>query len=135
MAYSLQDQDVVIAEIIWCFNVAVNNFSFRSCEGMFDCPAAAKFNMSRSKVSYMLTDSLGPYFKNELIADVNNARSPFTLHFDETTNSQVKKQLDLHIRYWSPTKNQVVVRFYKALMFGHSFGKDVGEKNYEIFEG
>ena len=46
----------------------------------------------------------------------------FTLHYDETTQVQVKKQMDLHIRYWSETHNEVWCRFYKSLFFGHAEG-------------
>lgn len=46
----------------------------------------------------------------------------FTLHYDETTQVQVKKQMDLHIRYWSETHNKVLCRCYKSLFFGHAEG-------------
>ena len=49
------------------------------------------------------------------------------LHFDETTQSQVKKQMDLRIRYWSSTKNEVCCRFYRSLFFGHAEASVVTE--------
>ena len=34
--------------------------------------------------------------------------------------AQAKKQMDLILRYWSPTHNEVIVIFYTSLLFGHA---------------
>ena len=52
-------------------------------------------------------------------------KNPVTLHYDETTTTQVIKQVDLHFRFWSEEQNEVVRRFYTALMFGHAEGAKV----------
>ena len=67
----------------------------------------------------------GPYFQKQLICDVNSSKNPVTLHYDETTTTQVIKQMDLHFRFWSEEQNEVVRRFYTALMFGHAEGAKV----------
>ena len=69
--------------------------------------------------------STGPYFQKQLIYDVNSSKNPVTLHYDETTTTQVVKQMDLHFRFWSEEQNEVVRRFYTALMFGHAQGAKV----------
>ena len=56
---------------------------------------------------------------------------PFSLHFDETTTAQVKKQMDLILRCWSPTHNEVWVTYYASLFFGHAEGEKVTGKVYE----
>ena len=66
----------------------------------------------------------GPYFQKQLY-DVNSSKNPVTLHYDETTTTQVIKQMDLHFRFWSEEQNEVVRRFYIALMFGHTEGAKV----------
>ena len=48
------------------------------------------FTMSSSKVSYLISEATGPYFKKIVADDVKNSGSPFTLQYDETTNAQVK---------------------------------------------
>lgn len=125
--------DVTKAEIIWGLKVASTDMSYRSCDkigqtfnAMFNCPISRDFQLSRTKVSYMISDGFGPYFSKQLIYDVNRSKSPLTIHYDETTTSQVKKQMDLHFRYWSPTENEVVRRFYSALFFWHAEGEKVG---------
>ena len=47
------------------------------------------------------------------------------LMYDETTTKQVRKQMDILIRFWLETKEKVVVCFLKALFFGHAKGVDV----------
>ena len=51
-----------------------------------------------------------PHLRKEVVDDVNKSDLPFSMHFDETT-AQVKKQMDLTLRYWSPTHNEVIVAF------------------------
>jgi hypothetical protein len=127
---------VLKAEILWCLQIVKSNFSFRSVDSstntfaaMFqDSQIAKDLHLGRTKASYMIADGLHPYFAEELIREVNGSSSMMVLHYDETTQVQIKKQLNMHIRYWSESRNEVCVRFYKALMFGHAEGKLVSER-------
>ena len=58
----------------------------------------------------------------------------YTIHFDGTTTVQVKKQMDVLVRYFSETNGAIKVRFLKALVFGHVFGEKVGNKLLKAFE-
>ena len=91
---------------------------------IFKCQIADGMTLSRTKMSYLLADGLGPVYRGEMIQDLKKS-GHFTLHYDETTQAQVKKQMDMHIRYWSTTHNEVWCRFYKALFFGHAEGVKV----------
>ena len=55
------------------------------------------------------------------------------MHFDETTTAQVKKQMDLTLRYWSSTHNEVIVSFYTSLFFGHAEADKVVSRMIEQF--
>ena len=46
-----------------------------------------------------------PYLRKKVV-DVNKSDLLFSMHFDETTTAQVKKQMDLTLCYWSPTHNK-----------------------------
>lgn len=92
---------------------------------MFPYNVAEHFTMSKSKVSYLLSDGLGPHFRRQLCTEIRESKTPFTLQYDETANSQNRKQCDLLLRYWSDIKGEICVQFLKALMFGHAKGKDV----------
>ena len=48
------------------------------------------------------------------------SKTPFSLQYDETTQSQVKKQMELQIHYWSPVHDEVWVRYYSSQYFGHA---------------
>ena len=66
--------EIIKAEIIWSLHVSVENNSFRSCDSiggtfkaMFpDSVVAKKFSLSRTKVSYMLSDGIGPAFHQQI---------------------------------------------------------------------
>ena len=122
--------DTTKAEIIWAAKTANDNYSFRSSDGVGDTFRAMlsnpgrleTFSMSRTNLSYAIGHGIGPVFKEELISDVRASQSPFSLQYDETTQCQVKKQMELHIRYWSPVHNEVWIRYYSSEFFGHAEG-------------
>ena len=95
-----------------------------------DSKIAAGFNLSRSSASYMIGEGLAPCFKTVIIDDVKKSNLPFTMHFDETTTAQVKKQMDLTLSYWSPTHNEVWVAYYTSLFFGHAEGAKVASRMF-----
>ena len=49
-------------------------------------------------------------------------------------NSQVRKQMDVLVRYWSETKGEVVVQFLKAIMFGHAKGDTVSRAIFDALQ-
>ena len=73
-----------------------------------------------------------PYLRKEA-DDVNYSDLPFSVHFDETKTAQVKKQMDLTLRYWSPTRSEVIVTFYTSLFFGHAEADKVMSRMIEQF--
>ena len=91
--------------------------------------------MSRTKVAYMIEYGLGPYFLQKTIDHI--VRSPntyYTILIDETTTAQVKKQMDVLVRYLSDTCGKVKVRFLKALVFGHAFANTVVDKLWRTLQ-
>ncbi|CAF1386781.1 unnamed protein product, partial [Rotaria sp. Silwood1] len=84
-----------------------------------DSKIAADYAMKDRKLSYVISHGTGHFLLRELVKDVNKAPS-YSLFFDETTIVGVRKQLDLHIRYWSESKQGVVTRYWKSNMLGHA---------------
>ena len=74
-----------------------------------------------------------PYLRKEVVDDVNKSDLPFSIHFDETKTAHVRKQMDLTLRYWSPTRNEVIVTFYTSLFFGHAEADKVMSRMIEQF--
>ena len=94
--------------------------------------------VSCTKVSsYVISHGLGPYFLQKTIDDILSLPDTYyTLHFDETTTSQIKKQLDVLVRYYSYTHCEVRMRFLKAVVFGHAYAETVADelwKNLQEF--
>lgn len=136
---SLEDQ-ITKAEILWSLNVAAKGFSYSSCDelnelfsSMFpDSAIATKFTIQADKMSYVISHGLGPYFKKLMIEDVKKA-DKFVLIFDEQTNNQNKKQLDMFLRYWSNEKQGVTNRFYKSVVLGHAYATTIRDVILESF--
>ena len=82
-----------------------------------DSKIAAGFSLSRTSASYMIGEGLAPCFKTVIIEDLKKSNLPFTMHFDETSTAQVKKQMDMTLRYCPPTHNEVWVAYYTSLFF------------------
>ncbi|CAF2855769.1 unnamed protein product [Rotaria sp. Silwood2] len=66
-----------------------------------------------------MSHGIGPYFHRDLIKQLKRCEK-FVLCFDEQTNVQNKKQLDLLIKFWSYGEGLVVTRYYKSVMLGHT---------------
>ena len=119
---SLNDK-VSAAEAMRMFNVAEEDYSFRSCDNtnqlfgnMFtDSPTAANFTMCRTKASYLISDGIGPLLATEICESISEGA--FTLLFDETTTLQTRKQMDILIRYWSEKDNLVVTKYVTSFFF------------------
>lgn len=120
--YSISDQSVV-AELIWALKVVSSNYSFASSDGivevfqtMFSDAIPKGFSMSRSKLTYLITDALGPYFREELIKDIGN--ECYSIIYDETTNSEGNKELQVLIRYYSTSKCMVITQHLQTMFIG-----------------
>ena len=80
------------------------------------------FSMSSSKISYLISEACGHYFNSLNTEDVEESSLPFTIHYDERTNKQVKKQLGIKIRFWSETDSPVKVHHLKTYLMGDATG-------------
>ncbi|CAF3132982.1 unnamed protein product [Rotaria sp. Silwood2] len=121
------EEKITRAECYWAMATAQLGFSYDSSQNipelfasMFpDSKVAADYAMKDRKLSYVVSHGTGYFFIRELIKDVLKAPA-YSLLFDETTIVGVRKQLDLHIRYWSEYQQGVVTRYWKSIMLGHA---------------
>ena len=60
---------------------------------------------------------LSYFLKGNLLYDVNN--SPVTFKLDETTTSELKKQYDRYVQYWSRTYEEPVNGYCGSLFVAH----------------
>src|SRR5215813_6861151 len=130
--------EVMDSEILWALKCINNHYSFRSCHDvgqlfckMFpDSSIAKNFSCGEKKCAYLCHLGLAPYFEAELLKHCKNSEF-FTLLFDETLNqTNQKKQLDIHIRYWHHEGN-VRTQYLSSAFIGHARSEDILAKFYE----
>lgn len=106
------------AELTWAMKNVVCNMSAASCEGIRDTFEAIfpncvpqGFSLSKTKLSYLVTEALGPYFHDKIIRDVQAAY--YSILYNETTrNSENEKELQVAIRCWSKTNSEILKSFF-----------------------
>ena len=97
---------------------------------MFPGIIPRKFSISFSSNSYLISEAVGHYFNILNVKDVKQSSPSSTSHYNQTTNSQVKKQLDIKIRFWLERDSAVKVHHLKAYLKGHASGVLLAEKNH-----
>ena len=78
-------------------------------------------------MSYTVRHGLSEVLLSELVDDIKASVGTFTLLLDETTTSQVKKQCDFLICYWSESEDSVSTRYIIQLFFVHTSANDLQE--------
>lgn len=125
--YLIKDE-VTKAEILWAMNKVMTHSSDRSSGNssdlfplMFpDSIIAQQFKMHKDKLGYMVTFGLGPHFQNSLAQEVSKCEF-FCLSFDESLNKIAQKgQMDIVVRYWDSSLNQVSTRYLTSTFLGHA---------------
>ena len=97
-----------------------------------DSSIAHDFKCASTKMGYLITHAVAPHFEDLLVKDIKASNSAFTLHYDETTTSQIKKQLDIIVQYWSSENKRIVVHYLGSLFFGHATAEVVSDKLLEF---
>ena len=92
-----------------------------------------KFNLLQ--VGYLVRFAIGPYFHDKVVKDVRKAVG-FTLGTDSATTKLggLTKHMDIQIRYWSETLNEVVDAFLDSSSCGHEDAKKVTGALVEALE-
>ncbi|KAG8175604.1 hypothetical protein JTE90_019416 [Oedothorax gibbosus] len=128
------------AEILWAIKCVLSHFSYNSCQGnaelfsrMFpDSTIAKQFALGERKCSYLISFGLAPHIKSMLLKSLGDADF-FTILFDETLNkSNQRKQMDIHLRFWDSSENQVKTKYFDSAFMGHSTAGDLLKEFYTI---
>ena len=133
---SVSNKQTTEAEIMWALEVLSCKYSYRSCEtksdlfcAMFpDSKIAQQFTCGKTKCSYLLCHGISPYVREVLLGELKEVPYYTTL-FDESYNKISKTgQMDLHVRFWDPSKNQVETSYLTSEFLGKASAQDVFEK-------
>lgn len=126
------------AETLMALKYVESNYSFASAASdsklfseMFpDSEIAKSYQMGETKVKYVIQYGISPYIQECNVTDMQS--QPFTFKFDESTTSQVKKQYDAYIQYWSPEANRVVSTYCTSLFVGHCNSDDLVDHFFKV---
>lgn len=130
--YMISDE-ALKAEIYWALHNTVTHHSHSSSQAvtelfrhMFpDSKIAKSFKCGKTKLSYLITFGLAPYFTNELI-DILKEVQHFVLLFDESFNRVTKnEQMDVHVRFWDSIQQKTVTRYLRSEFLGHCTAQDL----------
>ncbi|KAJ8672130.1 hypothetical protein QAD02_003389 [Eretmocerus hayati] len=117
MSLHTQHDAALRAELYFIMDLVAKNQSANSCQDkkelfqtMFPTSVPESFSLSPSKVSYVLTEALGPYFQKEFVSDLLEPNIKIVPQFDETSNSKKKKEFQVRVSYWSKSQNKIVNR-------------------------
>ena len=136
---TLSEKDQVLrAEILQALHMVNKNISFASAADdnerfriMFPDSAIAKaYRQADSKVQYVVKYGIALDVKKNLIEDAKE--TPYSFLFDETTNSQVKKQYDAYIVYFSKRSNRITHSYCGSLFIGHCNADDLVDHYFEF---
>ena len=90
-----------------------------------DSEITNKFSMRSTKLAYAITFGLAPYFKSLLLTSLRNC-SVFVVCFDEALNKVAQRgQMDIVIRIWNDTTNQVSSLYLTSVFLGHAKSTDL----------
>ena len=129
---------ILNAEFLQAPNMVDRNHLFFSANGdsyrfkkMFrDLQIAAKYSQGETKPKYVVQFGLAPFVKDELITDVQ--KTPYSCKFDKTTNSQLKKQYDGYVSFFSKKLRKIVTLYCGTLFVGHCMADNLVDIFFEF---
>nr|XP_037269779.1 uncharacterized protein LOC119161427 [Rhipicephalus microplus] len=129
-------KSVVDAEILWTLKMVTVHYSYKSSahtgdlfKKMFpDREIAKAFSCSERKSAYVVYHGLRPFFLSCLQRELEQSDG-YTVLFDGSLNDYLqRKQMDIHVCYWSSMPERLTTRFYTSVFVGHSTAEDLQEK-------
>ena len=122
------------AEILWALKSVMSHFSYNSSQdigGVFramfpDSKIAQQWSCGATKLSYLITFGIAPYFKELLLAELTEAPC-FVLSFDESFNPELQQeQMDFVVSYFA--QGMVKTRYLTSAFLGHTRAEDLKAK-------
>ena len=82
-----------------------------------DSKIAKNYRQSETKMNYVVQYGIAPHMLSSLKDDFQDM--PFTFIFDKSTTTQVKKQYECYVQYWSKKKACITTAYCGSLFVGH----------------
>ena len=116
------------AELLWtlkCFRSDMSALSYEGVSELFevmfsDSQIAKDFQMSQTKMTYIINFAIEPYFLEILISELKSCNY-YSVSLHECINDIIQTcQMDVHVRYWNSSKDQICVRQLDSKFMGHA---------------
>lgn len=120
---SLQKTAVIRFEIMWSITRVTTRTSTRGAERISktfpllfpDSTIAQEMSLKKDKIAYCITYGLGPYFRQILLEEVQNAKT-ICISIDESLNKVCQSaQMDVIVRFWDSSKQEVSTRYLASI--------------------
>ncbi|KAG0438055.1 hypothetical protein HPB47_017163, partial [Ixodes persulcatus] len=122
-------ENVTRAETLFALSMVANSLPYTWADvatltypHMFpDSQIAKGFQCCRKKISYIISDGLGPYSKEKVVQELVQPEVFYSIMIDETPVPEAKvQQLDVLARYYSVNTQNVVVEQLQSFHLGHA---------------
>lgn len=130
-------EPTAIAELTWVMKSVVSNIAPAVCDdlkdvfsAMFPNAVPQDFSLGRTKISYLITEALGPYFYSLLTEKAKD--SHYSLLYDETTNHGNQKELQFALRFWSEEEKEIECHHLKTVFLGHATAEDIKREIFSV---
>ena len=119
-------KDQHMAEIRWALKTVMSHYSLNSAQdiadvfhAMFpDSNIAKRMSCGATKLSYLITFGIAPFFKQELLMEMSQAPC-FVISFDESLNPDLhEEQMDFIVRFIKDSK--VEMRYLGSAFLGYT---------------
>ena len=128
------------AEVIQALKMVELNIPFASANGSGnsfaiqfpDSDISKNYKMEETKAKYFIQFGIYQHLRSMLLEDLKNM--PFTFRFDETTTSQIMKQYNGYVTYYSKQERKVVTRYTGSLFVGHCKDVDLLDHFFKFME-
>jgi len=128
------------AEILQALHVVDSDLPFASAESdgdrfrlqFPDSTIAKGYKQGKSKITYVVQHGIVPYIADLL--QQNIATKPFSFKLDETTTSQIKKQYDAYLIYYTKEKKHTTTAYCGSVFVGHCTADDLLDHFHHFFQ-
>ena len=99
---------------------------------LLDCNITKNYKMEETKAKYFIQFGIYLHLHSMLPEDMKNIS--FTFRFDETTTSQIKKQYDGYVTFYSKQERKVVTQYAGCLFVVHCKDVDLLDHFFKFME-
>ena len=88
--------------------------------------------MGRTKMTHLINFTITPYFVEILISKLKSCNC-YSISLDKSLSDIIQTcQIDVHVCYWSSSKNQISVHYLDSKFMGYSTANDLLENFNDV---